>query len=81
MDINQAIIVTSNVNVMTNPILKDVGTMTLRAEINPDGTIQYYMFGNPVEQVPHPLHPAVQSVLDQFIIEVKQRASDAGYVA
>lgn len=80
MELNQVITLTTNVEVVINSILNDVGIMTLKADILPDGTINYFMFGIPVEQVPQPLDTVVQNVLDQFKQTVIQKATDAGYI-
>ena len=44
MDLNQVITLTTNVEVVINPIIGDKGLMTLRADIYSAGTINYFLF-------------------------------------
>lgn len=69
----QTITFQKNVEVMTNPILREVGIFTIKAEIDSNYNPSYFMFGNPIETIPQPLHPEVQKILDDFKIEVQEQ--------
>ena len=80
MEVSQIISLSTVVEVMINPIINDKGQIGMKADIYPNGTINYFMFGLALSEVPQPLNPAVQNVLDTFKAVVVQKAKDAGYV-